>query len=230
MMLTPAFILLLLLSAEIMTTPAHAIGIAVKTKRMYPHAGSDGGRGQDVNEDGDLHGMIRTPLLQADEEQGRGFLGDTECCSICLESLQGEPGDLMGVPPPADGYEPWLRTPCGHSFHRHCLARWQQRNRSCPSCRRPVVPAVDDRGGERQHLHGRSADGHYLPPPEVRRTTAEIWRPRLEQLQGCCTCLVEGCSTCVKATLCVATYTFIVICVLHNYSCSHFGSSYAGEC
>lgn len=31
---------------------------------------------------------------------------------------------------------------CFHAFHRHCIARWMQQNRSCPVCRTPVAPRV----------------------------------------------------------------------------------------
>ncbi|XP_076451841.1 E3 ubiquitin-protein ligase TRAIP-like [Babylonia areolata] len=30
-------------------------------------------------------------------------------------------------------------TPCGHVFHEHCLARWLNSSKTCPSCRKNVV-------------------------------------------------------------------------------------------
>jgi hypothetical protein len=41
-----------------------------------------------------------------------------EPCSICFET----------------GIATWVRTPCGHMFHRACLQMWQQP--TCPMCRR----------------------------------------------------------------------------------------------
>lgn len=38
-------------------------------------------------------------------------------CSICLET----------------GHGTWVRTQCGHTFHRACLAQWQAT--TCPLCR-----------------------------------------------------------------------------------------------
>jgi hypothetical protein len=43
-------------------------------------------------------------------------------CSICLESLSGDPS---------------RRLRCGHTFHESCIARWYQSRPNCPLCRRP---------------------------------------------------------------------------------------------
>ncbi|GAA5940902.1 uncharacterized protein JCM15063_000914 [Sporobolomyces koalae] len=32
------------------------------------------------------------------------------------------------------------KLPCGHVFHFHCLKSWLERQQSCPTCRRPVLP------------------------------------------------------------------------------------------
>ncbi|GAA5886011.1 hypothetical protein JCM6882_004232 [Rhodosporidiobolus microsporus] len=32
------------------------------------------------------------------------------------------------------------KLPCGHVFHFHCLRSWLERQQSCPTCRRPVLP------------------------------------------------------------------------------------------
>ena len=44
----------------------------------------------------------------------------TEDCSICLDStIETE----------------WTRTNCGHQFHKSCLLKWIETNRTCPNCR-----------------------------------------------------------------------------------------------
>ncbi len=44
----------------------------------------------------------------------------TEECSICLDStVETE----------------WTRTICGHQFHKKCLIKWIESNRTCPNCR-----------------------------------------------------------------------------------------------
>jgi len=45
-------------------------------------------------------------------------------CPICAESF----GSELAV----------VRTPCGHHFHEHCLARWCANHVDCPMCRAPV--------------------------------------------------------------------------------------------
>lgn len=47
-------------------------------------------------------------------------------CSICYDSM------VVSSPRIA------LTLPCGHFFHKNCLSRWLQRNRTCPYCRAPV--------------------------------------------------------------------------------------------
>lgn len=51
-----------------------------------------------------------------------GERGD-EVCSICLEKI--ETGDDESLP-------------CSHSFHRECIGRWNEVERTCPVCRRRV--------------------------------------------------------------------------------------------
>lgn len=53
-------------------------------------------------------------------------------CSVCLEKFGR--GDVI------------VRTCCseeGHVFHRGCLYNWLQSSRSCPLCRRTLVPTAD---------------------------------------------------------------------------------------
>jgi len=47
-------------------------------------------------------------------------------CSICLEAMDEEEGNLLTVPV------------CSHTFHNHCIARWKEISRKCPCCRGPL--------------------------------------------------------------------------------------------
>ena len=44
-------------------------------------------------------------------------------CSICLEST----------------YPPLVKLYCGHSFHKHCISRWFDKNNTCPVCRKIFI-------------------------------------------------------------------------------------------
>ncbi|GAA6016669.1 hypothetical protein JCM11491_000201 [Sporobolomyces phaffii] len=89
-------------------------------------------------------------------------------CIICREDMEfqppaGGPVDVAAVPAPSPANEqarPEARAaatqsprpaprgpnetpkklPCGHVFHFHCLKSWLERQQSCPTCRRPVLP------------------------------------------------------------------------------------------
>ncbi|BGP32312.1 E3 ubiquitin-protein ligase hrd1 [Rhodotorula toruloides] len=83
-------------------------------------------------------------------------------CIICREDMEfrpaeGETAGAQGVAngPPAGadaGAQPPQaeqrvglndtpkKLPCGHVFHFHCLRSWLERQQSCPTCRRPVLP------------------------------------------------------------------------------------------
>jgi len=66
------------------------------------------------------------PALFGDED-GRRYAGE---CPICLGVW--EPDDDIRVPP------------CGHAFHKECLGRWLQTDRTCALCRRDVTLPDDD--------------------------------------------------------------------------------------
>ena len=51
--------------------------------------------------------------------------GENEACSICLADFRPREDILC-------------RLPCGHLFHRACLADWLFIKPSCPNCRRPA--------------------------------------------------------------------------------------------
>jgi len=44
-------------------------------------------------------------------------------CSICLEEMDEEEGNLFTVPD------------CSHTYHKDCLARWKLQSKTCPCCR-----------------------------------------------------------------------------------------------
>ena len=46
---------------------------------------------------------------------------NSHLCSICIEGLSTG--------------EEFVLTPCQHIFHDHCLSRWLENSRTCPSCR-----------------------------------------------------------------------------------------------
>jgi len=47
-------------------------------------------------------------------------------CSICLESMDEESGDLYRV------------TECSHTYHKHCISQWKKHSTKCPCCRGPL--------------------------------------------------------------------------------------------
>ncbi|GAA5882481.1 hypothetical protein JCM16303_001758 [Sporobolomyces ruberrimus] len=59
------------------------------------------------------------------------------------------------------------KLPCGHVFHFHCLKSWLERQQSCPTCRRPVLPQEQPtntrpgaaRAGNRDGGAGRGNEG-----------------------------------------------------------------------
>ncbi|GAA5840369.1 hypothetical protein JCM9279_002360 [Rhodotorula babjevae] len=52
--------------------------------------------------------------------------------------VEGEPAPAQ--PPRAGPNDTPKKLPCSHVFHFHCLRSWLERQQSCPTCRRPVLP------------------------------------------------------------------------------------------
>ncbi|GJN90576.1 hypothetical protein Rhopal_003588-T1 [Rhodotorula paludigena] len=50
-----------------------------------------------------------------------------------------EPQQVVEAPRTGPNDTP-KKLPCGHVFHFHCLRSWLERQQSCPTCRRPVLP------------------------------------------------------------------------------------------
>jgi len=67
-------------------------------------------------------------------------------CSICLEAMDEEEGNLLTVPE------------CSHTFHSHCIARWKEVSRKCPCCRGPLS---DDIGPTLSRFQNLPADEPY---------------------------------------------------------------------
>ena len=52
-------------------------------------------------------------------------------CSICLESLNSDPNQLL------------FTTPCSHTFHSNCIHSWVNSNNSCPICRQSDIIDIE---------------------------------------------------------------------------------------
>jgi len=76
-------------------------------------------------------------------------------CSICLEPLDEEKGELYSV------------NRCSHTFHKHCIAEWKKFSTKCPCCRGPLP---DDLGRTFSRIQN-------MPNEEVvpAMTTEGIW-------------------------------------------------------
>jgi len=60
---------------------------------------------------------------------------DTErICSICLEAMEEEEGNLFTV------------AACSHTYHLKCLAKWKKESRKCPCCRGPLPDEIGPTG------------------------------------------------------------------------------------
>jgi len=58
-------------------------------------------------------------------------VGDSEIlCSICLETMDEEQGNLFTV------------SACSHTFHKTCIAKWKEVSRRCPCCREPLPDEI----------------------------------------------------------------------------------------
>lgn len=91
-------------------------------------------------------------FVYADTELESGLESKVHC-PICLDEL--EPNDLS------------LITPCGHSFHEHCLRRWlthqacKKARLSCALCRQRLSETLVKQPA--------SSDSSETPPPRMRR-------------------------------------------------------------
>jgi len=47
-------------------------------------------------------------------------------CTICLEGMDEEEGNLFTV------------SPCSHTYHKKCIAEWKKGSKKCPCCRGPL--------------------------------------------------------------------------------------------
>jgi hypothetical protein len=75
-------------------------------------------------------------------EPNDGILEEAPQCAVCLQDF-----DRSGSY--ADGERILKTKPCRHVFHKECLERWLQQNRTCPLCR-------TDLGGFGQCTHGQT--------------------------------------------------------------------------
>ena len=53
---------------------------------------------------------------------------DTDCCSICLDSLEDDISVLK----------------CGHQFHTTCIEQWKKKSETCPICRLSNASSFND--------------------------------------------------------------------------------------
>jgi hypothetical protein len=63
-----------------------------------------------------------TMPYEAHNENAKG-----NTCSICCSSCYDNPNSVLQL------------TPCGHCFHRECVAEWVLRKKTCPNCRCKVL-------------------------------------------------------------------------------------------
>jgi len=67
--------------------------------------------------------LVGAPELVSEGSEGEASI---QACPICLEELSDPGKDIV-------------RTPCGHHFHRSCLATWCTSRLTCPVCRDRVA-------------------------------------------------------------------------------------------
>jgi len=61
-------------------------------------------------------------------------------CSICLEAMDEEEGNLFTV------------SSCSHTFHIDCIAKWKEMSRKCPCCRGELPEEIDPTLSKLQNL------------------------------------------------------------------------------
>lgn len=89
-------------------------------------------------------------------------------CSICLESLNSDPNQLL------------FTTPCSHTFHSNCIHSWVNSNNSCPICRQADIIDIEPNFEYNfehnfyhipDHYYNIDADDDYISPPlTIRRS------------------------------------------------------------
>ncbi|GAA5984220.1 hypothetical protein JCM10908_006098 [Rhodotorula pacifica] len=96
----------------------------------------------------------KTCIICREDMEWRAAGGETEPNGAAREnSPAGAGANEEGDAPPAQVEAPPVvaaprtgpndtpkKLPCGHVFHFHCLRSWLERQQSCPTCRRPVLP------------------------------------------------------------------------------------------
>jgi len=61
-------------------------------------------------------------------------------CSICLDAMEEEKGDLLTV------------SECKHTFHRACIGKWKEVSRKCPCCRGALTDEIGPTNSVLQNL------------------------------------------------------------------------------
>jgi len=77
---------------------------------------------------------ISLDMIDEYQESGSTVSAYEISCSICLEVLDQEEGNLFSVPS------------CNHVFHIHCIIHWKKEGKNCPICRgalpKDIAPAL----------------------------------------------------------------------------------------
>ena len=78
-------------------------------------------------------------------------------CAICTQPMHDS----------AQGQPVWENPPCGHRFHRTCIAEWLKRQQTCPLCRAtvascPGVKRPSRAAATRTIANSSAATPHYL--------------------------------------------------------------------
>lgn len=63
-----------------------------------------------------------------------------EACPICFQSLSHSPTHEESNGNAEILLKTYMKTPCGHDFHKQCLQQWMELRMTCPCCRKEVPP------------------------------------------------------------------------------------------